>query len=43
MNKTTGEKLFLIKWLSDFQLEITSGYQIETIRYSESKCYNSEP
>lgn len=42
MDKDNGEKLFLIKWESDLQLEITNGYQIEAIRHSERKWYNGE-
>ena len=42
MDKNNGEKLFLIKWKSDLQLEIINGYQIEAIRHSEKKWYNSE-
>lgn len=35
--------LFVIKWISDGALEVTSGYQIEAIRHSEEKWYNGEP
>lgn len=42
MKKELGEKLFLIKWLADYQIEITNGYQIEAIQHSEKKWYNGE-
>lgn len=42
ISENNGEKLFLIKWKSDLQLEIINGYQIEAIRHSEKKWYNSE-
>ena len=35
--------LFVIKWKSDGELEVTSGYQIEAIHHSEQKWYHGEP
>ena len=37
------ETMFLIQWLSDGELEVTSGFQIEAIRHSEKKWYNGMP
>ena len=40
---TFKKTLFVIKWKSDGELEVTSGYQIEAIHHSEKKWYHGEP
>ena len=43
MKYNFGKTLYVIKWKSDRQVIITSGWQIDAIRHSEKKWYNGEP
>ena len=40
MKNIIGRNLYLIQWLSDYEINITTGYQIEAIHYSEKKWYS---
>ena len=42
MKDNFSKTLYVIKWNSDHQTIITSGWQINAIRHSEKKWYNGE-
>lgn len=42
MKDNFSKTLYVIKWNSDHQTIITSGWQISAIRHSEKKWYNGE-
>lgn len=42
MKDNFSKTLYVVKWNSDHQTIITSGWQINAIRHSEKKWYNGE-
>lgn len=43
MNMAQKERLYLIRWRSDHQENVTTGFQVEAIRHSEKKWYKGQP
>lgn len=43
MNYSLRQKLYVIQWFSDYKINITTGFQIESIHHSEKKWYNKIP
>lgn len=40
MKYIIDRNLYLIQWLSDYEINVTTGYQIEAIRHTEKKWYS---
>lgn len=43
MSMKQKERLYLIRWRSDHEESVTTGFQIEAIRHSENKHYGGQP